>query len=294
MPNTKKVIQKVVQTEHDVEDVISDVVHETSLSFKPKSPAGRRFRIFLKRGLTRWINRNIRYIFVSFLVFFISIYSFIKINALYDEINILKSEGVKYVLLDETVIEQKKEIEELTEKLNNGSYIYVNEKTLLKDMKQRFPNISNRVAEIIVKTVLEESKKYNINPMILYALGGVESSHRHWIEHDKVTVQIENPDGSYKNIITRAVGWGGVVWEIHKKMLIEKGIATTKGDLFYPEINIRASAAIYDMYFKMEKRDGVTSQDVSAQRRYFGGNFKVYSDRISAEIMQVIKSTIYR
>ena len=49
MPNTKKVIQKVVQTEHDVEDVISDVVHETSLSFKPKSPAGRRFRIFLKR-----------------------------------------------------------------------------------------------------------------------------------------------------------------------------------------------------------------------------------------------------
>jgi hypothetical protein len=48
------------------------------------------------------------------------------------------------------------------------------------------------------------------------------------------------------------------------------------------------------MYFKMEKRDGVTSQDVSAQRRYFGGNFKVYSDRISAEIMQVIKSAIYR
>ena len=48
------------------------------------------------------------------------------------------------------------------------------------------------------------------------------------------------------------------------------------------------------MYFKMEKRDGVTSQDVSAQRRYFGGNFQVYSDRISAEIMQVIKSAIYR
>ena len=112
---------------------------------------------------------------------------------------IKKGKEIDIILTNRAIIET---YNELTKEIMTTARKY-KIKTLLKDMKQRFPNISNRVAEIIVKTVLEESKKYNINPMILYALGGVESSHRHWIEHDKVTVQVENPDGSYKNIITR-------------------------------------------------------------------------------------------
>lgn len=291
---TKKVVEKVVQAEHDVEDVISDVVHETRVSFKPKSKAGRKFRIFIKRDFPKWLARNNRYVFVTLLVLFISGYSFVKISNLQSEILLLQSENGKQIQLNETVNNQKQEIQALKERLSGSSFVIVNRDTLLADMTERFPNISPRVSKVIVDTIIEEAKKYDLNPIILYSLGVVESSHRYWIEHAKVMIEVPNANGAMKKIQAEAVGWGGVMWEHHHKMLIEKGIAKTRADLFYPDVNIRASAAIYNMYFQMPLKDGVKNQDVSAQRRYFGGNYKAYSDKINAQVVALVNAEIYR
>jgi hypothetical protein len=296
---TKKVIEKVKEVEHDIEDVVSDTLHETKVSFKPKSVAGRKFRIFLKRKFPNLVNDYYKLVLVMMLVIAISSYSYVRINDLLQDNKSLVSTNLE---LEETIkkndedkLKIEKELHSLKERLAGSSFVIVNKETLLNDMKKRFSKISPKVARVIVETVISEAKKYDINPIILYSLGVVESSHRFWIEHTKVLVSVPRTDGKGdKKIHVRAVGWGGVVWEHHYKMLQSKGIAQTRADLFYPDVNIKAAAAIYNMYFHMPRKNGAENQDVSAQRRYFGGNYKSYSDKINEQVVALVNAEIYR
>lgn len=296
---TKKVIDKVVEVEHEIEDVVSDTIHETLITFKPKSRAGRKFRVFLKRKLPTLVLEYHRLVIVMLLIITISSYSYMRINSLLHENKSLKNVNDSLIETIEANEQDKSkirtELEALKERLSGSSFVIVNKDTLLNDMKERFQNISPKVSKVIVETVISESKKYNINPIILYSLGVVESSHRFWIEHDKVLISVKKENGSdTKKIHARAVGWGGVMWEYHHKMLRDKGIAQTRADLFYPDVNIKAAAAIYNMYFHMDKKSGAENQDVSAQRRYFGGNYKSYSDKINKQVVTLVNAEIYR
>jgi len=290
---------KTKKVEHDIEDLVSDTVHETKVSFKPKSKVGRKLRIFLKRNLPTILGSYYKLALVMILVIVISSYSYMRINELLKENKALHSDtltlqkGIKDIKIEKD--KAALELQAVNERLAGSSFVIVNRATLLNDMQKRFPSISQKVADVIVTTVISEAKKYNINPIILYSLGVVESSHRFWIEHAKVLVSVPRRDGKgTKKIHVRAVGWGGIVWEHHHKMLIKKGIASTRADLFYPDVNIKAAAAIYNMMFHMPKKSGTTTQDESAQRRYFGGNYKSYSDKINKQVVALVNAEIYR
>ena len=208
--------------------------------------------------------------------------------------SVSKEKEFKLKEKDEQIKEKDEQLKTLNNKISENSFIIINKDSLLFDMSKRFTSFSEKTIKIIVDTIIEESEKYKINPVVLYSLGIVESSHRYWIEHDKVTLFIPNEDGKKEKINTQAVGWGGVIWEWHHKLLKEKGIADSRSDLFYPDVNIRATAAIYNMYYNMPLKEGVKNPNISAQRRYFGGNHKEYSDRIDKQVVALIKSEMYR
>jgi hypothetical protein len=112
---------------------------------------------------------------------------------------------------------------------------------------------------------------------------------RPWIEHRKVLVLIK---GKRKYI--RAVGLGGVVWEWWSKQLMKNNIAQTRGDLFNPIINIRATAYIYNSFYKQKKLKKASTQDESAMIRYFGGGYKSYFIKIDKKISSMLCKHIYR
>ena len=296
---TRKVIDKVKEVEHDIEDVVSDTIHETKVSFKPKSLAGRKFRIFLKRKLPCIVERYYKLALVLVLILAISSYSYMRINDLLQQNKdlVLTNSELREEAKQsgEEKLKHDKALQELKDKLVGSSFVIVSRETFMNDMKVRFPKISPKVAKIIVDNVIAEAKKYDINPIILYSLGIVESSHRFWIEHLQVLVNVPRNDGKgTKKIKVKAVGWGGIVWEHHYKMLQSKNIAQTRADLFYPDVNIKAAAAIYNMYFHMPRKKGTKNADESAQRRYFGGNYKSYSDKIDKQVVALVRAEIYR
>lgn len=175
------------------------------------------------------------------------------------------------------------------EMMENNSFVYVSREELAKDLDTNYPGVSPKTKKLILDTILEESVKYNLNPLILYSLCYVESSFRHWLEHQETIVDING-----KKVKIRAVGLTGVVWEIHSKDLILEGIAETRGDLFSPATNIRAGAFVLYKYINMENLKGTTTHTQSGLLRYYGGNVESYNDRIKAKIFDLTKDSYFK
>lgn len=295
----RNVVDDVKQVEHDIEDAVLDTIHHTKVSFKPKSRAGRKLRILFKRKFPFIFQHYYKLVLVMLLVLAISSYSYIRINELMHDKKLLEqtNKALSFDLNNSKTENEKTKLElnKMIERLAGSSFIIVNKQTFLDDMAERFPNISPKIAKVIVDTVIDSAKKYNINPIILYSLGIVESSHRFWIEHKKTLVTVQKENGKdTKKIYVQAVGWGGIVWEHHYKLLKDKGIAQTRADLFYPDVNIKAAAAVYNMMFNLPMKKGTSNQDESAQRRYFGGNYKSYSDKINEQVVALVNAEICR
>lgn len=177
----------------------------------------------------------------------------------------------------------------LKELEQNKSFVLVNKSVLLEDLRVNFPNISNTTRTKIVQTIVEEAQRYGVNPMILYSICYVESSFRFWLEHDDVKIPVKG-----KEVKTKAVGLTGVIWEYWEEPLKIAGIAETKGDLFDPLINIKASAFIYNENFNKELLKGAKTRDESALLRYFGGNFPSYVQKIDAKMASLVRPTLFR
>jgi len=169
------------------------------------------------------------------------------------------------------------------------SMLSVTKETLRKDLKDNYPELSVKVKDKIVNAIMEEAIRYNINPLILYALCHVESTFRPWLEHEATTINVNG-----KVIRARAVGLTGIMWEQHKEELRNAGIAESRGDLFDVATNIKASALIYNEYYRMDLLKGTSTKDESALLRYFGGNYPIYVTRIEAKILQVSRQNLYR
>jgi hypothetical protein len=191
--------------------------------------------------------------------------------------------------LKETTIKLKELEKEYNIISSNGSVVYVGKEDLLNDLTTHYPDVSTKTKISILETIISEAEKYNINPLILYSLVYVESSFRHWLEHDLTTI-VKNG----KPVKIRAVGLTGVVWEWWGDKLKDAGIAETRGDLFDPVTNIKAGAFVYNEMYHMEMHKSANYKDESALLRYFGGDFVSYIGRIDAKIATFVRPNLYR
>lgn len=190
-------------------------------------------------------------------------------------------------LVEESKIKDAR-IAEMKSWKDQKSFIMIN-RNLLETNLKTYPKLSAHNRKIIIDTVLSEAAKYNINPIILYSLLHVESTMRFWIQHSPVKITVNK-----KKRTVQAVGLGGVVWEWWGDQLKKANIAEVRSDLFNPETNIKAAAFILNEFSKREMLKGTKSKDESMLRRYFGGNFKSYSDKIDKKVMRIVRPNLYR
>lgn len=175
------------------------------------------------------------------------------------------------------------------EQVVKPSLIELYREDLQKDLFNNYPDVSSRVKNNILNTVFEESEKYNINPLILYSICYVESTFRHWKEHNTINIIKDN-----KKVKIRAVGTTGVVWEWWGDSLRKVNIAETRGDLFNPQISIRAGAFVFNELRKREMHKLAKTKDESALLRYFGGSYISYVQKIDAKIASLVRPKLYR
>lgn len=178
---------------------------------------------------------------------------------------------------------------EYYEVVNNSSLVYVSKEDLLNDLIKNYPEVSMKTKVLILETIISEAEKYNMNPLILYSVIYVESSFRHWLEHEPTTIDMNG-----KKVKVRAVGLSGIIWEWWGTKLKDAGIAETRGDLFDPVTNIKAGAFVYNQMYKMEMHKSAQYKDESALLRYFGGDFISYVQRIDAKIATFTRPNLYR
>lgn len=160
---------------------------------------------------------------------------------------------------------------------------------MYEDLATRYKHISKPNRDLIMVSIAKAADKYNISPLVLYNLVAVESSFRWWIEHPLVTVQ--NYEG--KSVKTRAIGLGGIVFEIWGPKLKEAGVIDTKSDLFQIDKNIDSIGYVYSYLKSKPLHPKASHATESGLIRYFGGGYKGYFDKIDAEIASMLKNKLY-
>jgi len=171
-----------------------------------------------------------------------------------------------------------------------GIIISVTMEDMYNDLSTRYRHISIDNRNLIMESIAKSADKYAISPLVLYSLIAVESSFRWWIEHPQVSVQ--SSEG--KPVKTRAIGLGGVVFEIWGDKLKEANVVSTKSDLFQIDKNIAAIGYIYSYLKSKPIHPKANNAIESGLIRYFGGGYRSYFDKIDAEIASMFKSKLYR
>lgn len=177
----------------------------------------------------------------------------------------------------------------IIEPIASKSYINIDRQDLVRDITQNYPTIPTRAKREIVDTIVEVSKQYNINPLILYAMCHVESSMNPYEIHKEMIITIGD-----KKLKINAKGLAGIVFEWWGEKLINAGIITNRADLLDPILNIRSLGFIYNELYKMPLHGSASTKDESAMLRYFGGDFPSYSKRIDDKIGVLISDKLYR
>jgi hypothetical protein len=188
-----------------------------------------------------------------------------------------------------TTVEVIKEVKVPTEP--KGVIVTVTIEDLYNDLSSRHSHISTTNKQLLMEAIAKSADKYNISPLVLYSLIAVESSFRWWIEHPTVTVQ---DSATKKPVKTRAIGLGGVVYEIWGQELKSKKIIETKADLFSISHNIESIAYIYSKLKSQPLHPKASNQIESGLIRYFGGGYVSYFNKIDKEIARIIKGKVYK
>jgi len=151
-------------------------------------------------------------------------------------------------------------------------------------LKLVYSHLSTKDRKRVLLSIAKASDKYKISPVVFYGLIAVESSFRPWITHHQVVIKGKRDNG---------IGLGGVVpyWWLDK--LRKANILETKSDLYNIENNIDAIGFILAEYKTMKLIKGTNDSTTSALRRYFGGNYKSYTEKIRNQIGSIIFSKIY-
>lgn len=201
------------------------------------------------------------------------------------------SSGVIYMLYNKSIkpiIEVRVE-ERIVEQLPFNTLFHYTKTDLHAAMAESYRFLSTRQIDTLIEAIYATSKRYNMDPLILYAICATESSFRWWLTHDKVKVL----NDQNKPIETSAIGLGGVIYEIWGNKLKEQGIIETKTDLYNPVTNIEAIGFIYTQLKAMPLKDGSSHAAQSALIRYFGGNYQAYFKKIDEVIIQLFRTKFY-
>jgi len=201
---------------------------------------------------------------VQFLILFIVIGCFviwIMINELFKSNEPSELRSYNNIKVPEQPVVTQEDID----KNKKENSIEVTYKDLKNYVMQEYSNVSVEIKTRIFNTILEESKKYNINPIWLTAIIHTESSFRFWITHKQIKPKVHG-----ERITTHAIGLGGVVYEIWKEHLHKKDILSNKTDLYEPVTNVKATAYIFNHYLNRKKLPDTESKYESALLRYYG------------------------
>ena len=166
-----------------------------------------------------------------------------------------------------------------------GVIVSVTVADLERRLKTNESHLSSKQRKVILDAIMKASELYKVSPLILFAIPKVESSYRPWITHRQVIIK-----GKKDN----AIGLTAILYSWWGKKLKKAGIIETKSDLYDPQMNILACGFVFNELRKMPLKKGTTDPNVSAMRRYFGKNFKSYSDKIEAEIGAVVFKKVYQ
>jgi len=165
-----------------------------------------------------------------------------------------------------------------------GIVVSVSISDLENDLSINASHLSSRERKEILEAINATSDVYNISPLILYSIISVESSFRSWITHKQVIINKKKDN---------AIGLTGILYTWWGKQLTKEKIIETKSDLYTPQINILACGYIFNEMRKLSLLKGTTNKTESALRRYFGGNFKSYSDKIESKIGSIVFKKVY-
>lgn len=172
-----------------------------------------------------------------------------------------------------------------------GTILSLTIEDMYNNLSKNYPHISEANRHLLIDSIIKTSNKYSISPLVLYSLIAVESSFRWWITHPTVKVQDSK---TKKTISTRAIGLGGVVFEIWGQELKSQKIIETKADLYSISHNIKAIAYIYSKLKAMPLHPKAKNQIESGLIRYFGGGYRSYFDKIDKEVVKLLKEKVYK
>lgn len=179
--------------------------------------------------------------------------------------------------------------ERIVERIPTNTLFNFTKEDLHQAMVNAYRFLSARQIDIIIDSIYSTSKKYNVDPLILYSICAVESGFRWWLTHDKIKV----PNEQGKLVETHAIGLGGVVYEVWETKLKIAGIIDTKTDLYNPTTNIEAVGFIYNELKNRPLKEGSSHAAQSALIRYFGGNHQAYFKKIDEVIIQLFRTKFY-
>lgn len=155
----------------------------------------------------------------------------------------------------------------------------ISQADMLKNYEYEAKNIKKN-QEKILSSILKYSEEYDISPIVLYSIIKTESEFLHHIEHPPVKLK------SGKTI--RAVGLGGVIWEFWGSKLKKEGIANSRNDLFNIEVNIEASAFIFNEFLKLKQLKNTSNKLESALARYYGSSKAGYQNKIAKQMSKIL------
>lgn len=191
--------------------------------------------------------------------------------------NVIKFNQEQFLEYDKRMEEQVKIIKSLKNDLDNKESIDDYFSKTMKNSINNFENISDTQKKKIIDNIFKYSEKYNINPVLVYAIIETESSFRPYLEHKRTYIP------SLKKHI-HAVGLGGIVWEFWKNDLIKNKIAYSRQDLFEIENNIEAICYILDVYRNYEKLPQAKNITESMLMRFYGSAFAKYENNVYNKI----------
>ncbi len=138
-----------------------------------------------------------------------------------------------------------------------------NEYVLAHDLLFNQTHIKEEEIASLLNQIFACSKKYEIDPLLLYSVLWNESRLRNDVTHKTTYVK-----KLQKNVT--AIGMGGVVWDFWGDEIIKNTSLTSKNDLYIKEKNIEATAFILNRVYSKPILKDAKNRTESALGRYYG------------------------
>ena len=207
---------------------------------------------------------------VLILIAYLNLSFSFKLNQLTSEFQSLKSELV-------SLSQDQKSFKPASLKENNHSLLM----SILEVDIENYRYIDDSDKTRIINAINTSSKKYDLNPLILYSILYNESRFKVGVKHKPVFIKKLNKS-------VQAQGLGGIVWEYWGDELIKNTSIKSKQDLSIIEYNIEASAFIIKTY--INESDSLDK----ALSKYYGSTKSNYDLKILNKATKTINNQLLK